>query len=181
MSHWYIIGKHPRGQKYRKYRRWKNVESIGLNDAAYLYGTKYAMTGHDESLKLLYQHGFTDNIFVINPPFDPVFELKYPAKSIRYSGISDKQNYPYELVRQMVLDAIEKKDRPYYDFWTILHPCICLVIKDGAKEITLIGCNLTKGHLPKMEDGKMLEYALYHTTLMVKACRELGVKVNWLK
>jgi len=181
MSHWYILGKHPRGQKYRRYCNWQQVESIGLNDAAYIYGTKWAMTGHDESLQILYNKGFTSNVVVINPPFDSCFELKYDSPFIRYAGICDKQNHPYELVRQMVADAIAKADRPYHDFWTILHPCICYVLKEGATQITLIGCNLTKGHLPKMEEGIRHDYALHHTELMVRACRELGIKVNWLK
>lgn len=181
MSHWYIIGKHPRGQHYKRFRNWKDVKSIGLNEAAYIYGTKYAMTGHNSVLQKLYENGYTTNVIIPDAPFDPFMDIKHECLTIKHAGISDKHNHPYELIREMVADAIAKKDRPYFDFWTVLHLAISYVLIEGAKEITLIGCNQTPGFLPGMLPGKRIDYALHHTELMVDACRELGIKVNWLK
>lgn len=181
MSHWYIIGKHPRGQHYKDFQDWKAVESIGLNEAAYLYGTKLAITGHNAVLQKLYENGYSTNIIIPDAPFDAFMDIKHECLTIKHAGISDKHNHPYKLIKQMVADAIAKKDRPYFDFWTVLHLAISYVLIEGAKEITLIGCNLTTGVLPGMLPGKNINYALHHTNLIVLACRQYGIKVNWLK
>lgn len=181
MSHWYIIGKHPRGLEYKGLADWPNVNSIGLNDASYLYGTKYAMSGHRVSLELIYQNGYTTNVIIPDYPFDGPIDIKHPAIRIKHGNADTSKNQPYGLILQMVKDAINKKDRPYFQFWTVLHLAICYALIQGAKEITLIGCNQTNGTLPGMLPGARMDYQRRHTEMMVKACREFGIKVNWLK
>jgi len=181
MSHWYIIGKHPRGLEYKGLADWPNVNSIGLNDASYIYGTKYAMTGHWDSLEFIYQNGYTTNVIIPDTPFEDCIDIKYPAFRIGHALIDTTKDQPYRLVLQMVKDAIKKKDRRYFQFWTILHLAICYVLIQGAKEITLIGCNQTDGTLYGMLPGERMDYQYRHTVMMLKACKQNRIKVNWLK
>jgi hypothetical protein len=181
MSHWYIIGKHPRGLEYKGLADWQNVNSIGLNDASYLYGTKYAMTGHKKPLESIYENAYTTNVIIPDTPFCKDIQIIHPAIRIRHGHIETSKDQPYHVVKRMVEDAIKKRNRKYFQFWTILHLAICYVLMQGAKEITLIGSNQTNGTLPGMLPGAKMDYQRRHTEMMVKACREFGIKVNWLK
>ena len=160
MSEWIIIGKHPEGIKYKDARPWKQLNSIGLNEAAILYRTRWAASGHGKQIEMLHKAGYRHKLIIPDYPFDSNFKFKGGEQRIKL--------------------AIAKQEGPYIQLWSILHLAIFWALKQDCEKLTLIGCNGTKGVLPGMLHGKNIEYMRKHTAMIVKACQECGVKVDWL-
>lgn len=180
MSEWIIIGKHPEGMKYKDARPWKQLNSIGLNEAAILYRTRWAASGHGKQIEMLHKAGYRHKLIIPDYAFDNNFKFKGGEQRIKQKWIDTSKPQPYSDILDLVQMAIKKQDGPYIQLWSILHLAIFWALKQDCDKLTLIGCNGTKGVLPGMLHGKNIEYMRQHTEMIVKACQECGVEVDWL-
>lgn len=189
-TNWLVIGKNPKVVNHLAALNWPEVicNSIGLNEAATLFATDYAITGHGKVHKTLIENGIKPNqIIVPLSPFDAV-QLYEGNRAmfgdfIRHDWVSDAVDMPFSEMERYVQAAIAKNDIPYPQFWSVLHLAIFYAIKNGAEIITIAGCNHTKGVLHGMLAGAddKNDYLYRHTSLLVDACNENGIQTHWMK
>lgn len=177
----YILGKHESVLNY-SHINWSEKESYGLNEAAQVMNTKYGFTGHES---LVYFYGvhqipfvFTSKSFEYNEINHPLIIdkiksliLKKVLNSIKESDIS---------LRFYLSAAKNNEDIQYPNYWSILHLAIFYLIKKGYNNIELIGCNNTKGDIPKYGSNtseEKLKYVNYHTQKIINLAKELNINI----
>lgn len=178
---WLIIGKHPNAPKQlAELNHLDAYNSIGLNEAAALFRTRYAITGHGSVLDRLHANGVqAEQIIGVLSPFDPLQIWQGSTPRIGDFIRHDWQpEFSQEQMDAMVQAARENRDINYGQWWSVLHLAVFYALKKGAQGITIIGCDHTPGTLPGMVKGAEEHFDMLrrHTEMLVKSCGAVWVR-----
>lgn len=173
----HIIGKHSSAQEFIDLN-WRELDGVGLNDAAVIFNTRYAMTGHGDIMPILAGR----QIIVTYPSFENEDFRNSP-------GVIDhiRQGVPQHVmlrepesqasIEDVMLCAINGVDRAYPNYWTVLHLAIFHAILRGYRRIFVYGCNHETGCLPGYQEGRYYEYIEQHTLKIIEAGAKLGIEI----
>lgn len=173
----HILGKHQSMNEFSDID-FSELDSVGLNEAAIIFNTRYAMTGHG-CIMPKYEGR---KIIVTYPSFEGE-DFRNHEGVIDYiwqgvpSHIMLREPESVGSIQDVMLCAINKVERAYPNYWTVLHLGIFHAIFKGYRRIFVYGCNHEQGSVNGYEEGRYYEYMETHTEKIIKAGKALGVEI----
>lgn len=177
---------------YRYFNEYDRLKYLSNQDASILeknniYG--WPLFGSSESASKKLVKDASRSHYLLLKPYPPT------GKSSDWVQHNDEA---LKCMKERVKEARNAERITFGGFATCLHACLYAVVMMGVNQINIIGCNLVridnKEHFRVADeiDKKTRNNTHYlseaHTVLMKKGaqtiidgCRELGIKVNWIK